>query len=330
MLTWQIQERIFTLKYQWRLSRNNSTEKTNFFVTVTENGISGIGEAAPNIRYNETPEILREEWQRFIVSHPENCSGVDELEKRLNTLELPNALRFAIESAYIHFHCKKNNITIYDFLGLQPARSIKTAFSLPIMAAGDIGGFIRDNILYRFPALKIKVNRESAAELVHAVAKEYKSVLRVDANESFQNPDECLKFMKEIEGLPVEFIEQPLPAEMEEEYRFLKKKSPLPIIADESVLDNPDFDALEKQFHGINMKLMKAGGYLNGTRILKEPRKRGMKTMIGCMVESTIGISSAMHLCTLVDYVDLDGSLIIKDEPFGLVNEKDGELLFVE
>ncbi len=329
MITWQIEERIFSLKYQWRISRNNSTEKNNSFVTATENGISGMGEAAPNIRYNETPEILRYEWARFIASGPESCADVHELERLLDFLHLPNALRFAIESAYVHFYCKKKGINVFYFLGLSPAKHIKTAFSLPIMPVADIKGFIEENNLLRFPMLKLKVNRENAAELVHTVADIYRMPLRIDANEAFQTLDECLKFMKHIEGLPVEFIEQPLPAGMEDEYIFLKKHSPLPLMADESVLDKPDFDSLEKQFHGINMKLMKAGGYLNGVRILKEARNRGLKTMIGCMVESTLGISSAMYLCSLVDYVDLDGSLIIKDEPFGLVNENNGELSFV-
>ena len=328
MLTWQIHESVFSLKYQWRISRNNSTEKINSFVTVSENGISGMGEAAPNIRYNETPEILRSEWDRFIGAGADGCTNIDDLSKLLGLLHLPNALRFAIESAYVHFLCKKSGISVFEFLGLLPAKHIKTAFSLPIMPSENIKGFIEDNNLTRFPALKVKVNRENAAELVNAVANVYKSPLRVDANESFQTPEECLKFIKDIDGLPVEFVEQPLPATMEDEYCFLKKNTSMPIIADESVLDYPDFDLLEKQFHGINMKLMKAGGYLNGVRILKEARNRGLKTMIGCMVESTLGISSAMYLCSFVDYVDLDGFLIIKDEPYGLLKEEKGELFF--
>jgi len=328
MIAWQIQERIFSLKYNWRISRNNSTEKNNFFVTIAEKNISGTGEAAPNIRYNETHEALRSEWTRFIAAVPESCGDIHELGILLESLNLPNALRFAIESAYVHFYCKRTGISVFEFLGLSPAKHIKTAFSLPIMPAEDIKGFIEENNLFRFPVLKLKVNRENAAELVNVVAGIYKSHLRIDANESFQTPDECLKFMKEIQGLPVEFVEQPLPAGMEDEYMFLKKHTTLPLMADESVLDKPDFNSLQKQFHGVNMKLMKAGGYLNGMRILKEARNKGMKTMIGCMVESTLGISSAMYLCVLVDYVDLDGFLIIKDEPFGLVNENNGELSF--
>jgi L-alanine-DL-glutamate epimerase-like enolase superfamily enzyme len=111
-----------------------------------------------------------------------------------------------------------------------------------------------------------------------------------------------------------------------EEYLHLKKHTPFALMADESVTHEADFDLIQNQFHGVNMKLMKAGGYLSGIKILNETRKRGMKTMIGCMVETSLGISSAIRLCTGIDFIDLDGSLILKEDPFGLIREQDGIL----
>src|SRR5438552_5603192 len=106
---------------------------------------------------------------------------------------------------------------------------------------------------------------------------------------------------------------------MVDESLYLKKYSPFTLFADESITTEADFSLLRKMFDGINMKLMKAGGYLNGIRLLKEAKKAGMKTMIGCMVETTLGISSGMNLCSLADYTDLDSFLLLKNEPFDLI-----------
>jgi L-alanine-DL-glutamate epimerase-like enolase superfamily enzyme len=122
-------------------------------------------------------------------------------------------------------------------------------------------------------------------------------------------------------------VEQPLPADMVDAYKYLKKESPLPIMGDESVLNQPKFDELVQQFDMVNMKLMKAGGYINGIRILKEAKARGLRTMIGCMVETTLGIKSAWSLCSLAEFADLDGCLIISNEPYHLLKEENGQFL---
>jgi L-Ala-D/L-Glu epimerase len=117
-----------------------------------------------------------------------------------------------------------------------------------------------------------------------------------------------------------------MPAGMDDEYMYVKKQSPFLLVADESVCDHADFGELKHQFHGINMKLMKAGGYINGLRLLNEAVKHNMHTMVGCMIETSLGISSAMNLCAGVEFVDLDGFMIVKDEPFGLIRETNGTL----
>jgi L-alanine-DL-glutamate epimerase-like enolase superfamily enzyme len=146
----------------------------------------------------------------------------------------------------------------------------------------------------------------------------------IDANEAWTNVEALIAFIESIEKLPILFVEHPMPAALEAEYRHLKKHSKLPIMADESVLAEPNFDAIAQQFHGVNMKLMKAGSYQNGVRILQEARKRNMLCMVGCMVESTLGIKSAWDLCALADYADLDGCLIVDNEPYHLLHEEGG------
>jgi L-alanine-DL-glutamate epimerase-like enolase superfamily enzyme len=110
---------------------------------------------------------------------------------------------------------------------------------------------------------------------------------------------------------------------------YLKKHFPFTLFADESVTDKADFSQLKLMFDGINVKLMKAGGYFNALQLLKGAKANKLKTMIGCMVETTLGISSGMHLCSLADYADLDSFLVVKNEPFGLLKEEDGVLHLV-
>jgi len=327
MLRWQIQQIKLELKYTWKISRNSSDLKFNSIISVSNGKYNGIGEAAPNIRYNETPEIIVSEFQRFLKSGAEKISEIHELTTLLESLRLPNALRFGIESAYIHFLCHADKTDIYTFLGIQKPLKVSTSFSLPIMDVSEIEKFYSENNLQRFARLKVKVNAENAFDLLAEMNRITKQPLMIDGNETWTNPDDLLNFMKSISPFNIALIEQPLPSKMIDEYIYLKPKSPYKIFADESICAHADFTELRKQFDGINMKLMKAGGYLNGIYLLNEAVKHNMHTMVGCMVETTLGISSAFFLCAGIEYVDLDGFLIIKDEPFKLLKEKDGMLM---
>ena len=286
-----------------------------------------MGEVAPNIRYNETPELMVTGFHRFIAAGGAFVNDLSELETLLGELKLPNALRFGIESAYIHYICHADKTDIFTFFGIQKPTGLQTSFSLPIMEISELENFYQHNQLERFSKLKVKVNKESALDLLEEVNRITKQPLIIDGNEAWKNPDDVIKFMHALTPYNVALIEQPMPAGLNDEYVYLKVNSPYLLFADESICDHGDFELLKTQFHGINMKLMKAGGYMNGIRILNEAVKHNMHTMVGCMIETTLGISSAMHLCAGAEYIDLDGFMIVKDEPFNLVSEKNG-LLF--
>jgi L-alanine-DL-glutamate epimerase-like enolase superfamily enzyme len=326
MLSWNIEEKILPLKFNWKISRNSSVEKKNFFIKVAGETISGEGETAPNIRYGETEEIIREQFGRFLKVSPAEEVKLSELEELLDSLDLLHSLRFGIESAYTHYLCQKQGIRPAGFFGLETAERIPTSFSVPILEISEIKDFIEP--LGRFASLKIKVNQETALPMVNEVVRHSGQALRIDGNEAWDNVDALLNFIRQIGSYNIEFIEQPMPSKFTEEYEYLKKHCPFDLIADESIEDKADFTALKKQFHGVNMKLMKAGGYLNGLRILQEARQNGLKTMIGCMIETSLGIYSAMNLAKGVDYLDLDGFLIIREDPFKLVREYNGLLSF--
>lgn len=325
MLSWSIQELTLPLKYSWKISRNESSFKTNFIVSVTDGITTGSGEIAPNIRYGETPVLIKEEFAR-ITSDLQPITTLNKLVQFFDKQGLLYSLRFGIESAFVHYQARKNQAPVYTQLGLPAPTPVYTSYTLPIMDIGKVKDFITEHNLLRFRYLKIKINQETGEDLIREVTKISTLPLRIDANEAWQDVDNLIVFMEKWKKHNIQFFEQPLPAAMEHEYHYLKTRSPFELIADESVTHDVDMDRIATQFHGVNMKLMKAGGYLAGIKILKDARERGLKTMIGCMVETSLGIFSAINLCNDLNYIDLDGHFLIENEPFNIVSEREGRL----
>jgi L-Ala-D/L-Glu epimerase len=215
-------------------------------------------------------------------------------------------------------------------LGLQ-RRGVGTLLTpYPIMSPEKLADYFGQYRPQRFKYIKLKVNHENLVDFVKEVRRLCANPLMIDANEAYLEPDQLLMDLEKVGERSIEFIEQPFPSGFVTEYQYLKPKSPFPVFADESVTDEADFEILATCFHGINVKLMKAGGYLNGIRLLQEARTRGLKTMIGCMVETGLGISSGLQLASLSDYLDLDSFLILKEDLYPFVGEKGGMLFLAD
>ena len=326
MLHWRIEPITLELKYTWKISRNASDEKTNLIVTVDDGTYSGKGEAAPNIRYNETADEGLRLFPGFMKKVTEEMKDVKSITEIINSSGLFNSLKFAIESAMFRFEEARLQKTFYDLTGITEPGKIETSYTIPIMDTGKLKIFFDQNNLGRFPYIKLKVNSENVQESIKHLLTFCPKPIMIDANESFTDVEQCIQFLEKIKKYPLVLVEQPMPSTMKEESIYLKKYSPFKLFADESMTDQADFGELKKSFDGVNMKLMKAGGFMNGIRLLKEAKKNGMQTMIGCMVETTLGISSAMRLCSLADYADLDSFILIRNEPYSLVRETNGEL----
>lgn len=326
MITWQLSPIKLALKYTWKISRNSSTHKNNFIIHCQFRNWKGIGEVAPNIRYNETPEVIAQEYETFLKAGGSNVHDLQELTDLLNTLKLKNALRFGIESAYIHMLCHAEKMPIHDFLGIAPAKDIATSYTMPIMEFDEVKDFYTQNNLDRFSVIKLKTNNENGLELIKMVSEFCTQPLIIDANEAYTNADDLISFLQALKPYNIALIEQPMPAHCVDDYKAVKQLQLFPLMADESVCDEANFEEITQQFDYVNMKLMKAGGYLNGLHIINQAKAHNLKTMVGCMVETSLGISSAWHLCSLTNYADLDGYLIVKDEPFGLLKEENGKI----
>jgi L-alanine-DL-glutamate epimerase-like enolase superfamily enzyme len=323
----EVSRKRLLLRHTWTLSRNSSDFKDNVFVRLERDGVVGWGEAAPNVRYGQSVEQtnaalekakplmetgdwrhyvdLRAQWERAIPDQSCACAALDIaiLDWVGQTLKTP----------------------LYRMLGLDAGKAPVTTFSIGIDTPEVIQQKVEE--AKDFPVLKIKVGTPNDAEILAAVRKATDKPLRVDANEGWRDKEQALERIQELQRLGVELIEQPLPAAMIEETAWLRERVDIPILADEAVARAADLPRLAGAYDGINIKLMKAGGIQEAMRMIHVARALGLKIMLGCMIESSVAISAAAHLSPLADYADLDGNLLISNDPFVGVTVKDGKLI---
>jgi len=313
------------LKHTWTISRNSSDFKNNVFVYLEKDGLTGIGEAAPNIRYDETPESTVEFIQKAIPLL-EKANPWEFVQLGFDIKNLApgqTAAKCAIDIALLDWIGKALQLPLYRLWGLDPSQAPLTSFTIGI----DKEEVVRQKTLEAAPykILKIKVggpDDEMMIKTVRSVAPD--KPIRVDANEGWKDKELALKKIEWMVQNGVEFIEQPLPAPMLEETRWIRDRVDVPIIADEAVKTASDIPKLAEAYDGINIKLMKAGGLQEALRMIWLAKSLGLKIMIGCMIESSVAISAAAQLCSLIDYADLDGNLLIANDPFRGVIFRDG------
>lgn len=329
MFNWSIKEIDLPLKFTWNISRNSSDTKKNFIIKVKNGSLEAFGEVAFNVRYGESREQILEKFEEFKNNAPQEFNGVESLVAYLESTDLPQSLKFGIESSFVHYISNLSGKTVSQLMGTNVISSVKTSFSIPIMEVGKIESFIKENNLQRFSVLKVKVNREIAHDFCSEVLRLTSVPLRVDANESFETARETLQFLEKFPEIKrLEFLEQPLPSSMHDEALELKKHSAVMLMADESVTKEEINQYHVDRFHAVNIKMMKSGGYLKAMKQLRQAKALGLKTMLGCMVETSLGISSALNISGGVDYFDLDGCLLIKEDPYKLVSEENGKIFY--
>ena len=311
------------LKVNWKLSRNQTTFKENFIVHLETLIGNFRSEVAPNIRYGETVSNIEQQFEVWKNSVDLTQLKLFNLDEILMSVKF-HSLRFGLESVLLSYLAKGENKSLTEYLALPTPVSVPTSFSMPILPVNEIADYLKP--LTRFKSLKIKVDAETGKDMLQEIRKHSEARLRVDANEGWKDLDSFVDFQASLKGMNIELIEQPFPSSMIEEYKELKKRTPYKLLADESIEDVGDFGELSKQFHAVNIKLMKTGSLLKAKDLLVEAKKHHMEAMMGCMIETTVGISYGMLFGAMVEYVDLDGFLLIKDEPFNLVSEAEGIL----
>jgi len=314
----------------WTISRNSSRFKENVFVKIEKDGLTGYGEAAPNVRYDQTPEMTesmirlasQELLKQDLLKYPQQTEMLDEL-----TAEQTCA-KAALDIALMDLAAKSQNMPLYKMLGLDPDKTPVTSYSIGI----DTPGMIKTKVTQAsdYPVLKIKVGHQNDQQIIDAVRTVTDKPIRVDANEGWPDKETAVKKIEWMQSKGVEFVEQPMPANMLEETAWLRQRVDIPLIADEAVMDASDIASVAQGYDGINIKLVKAGGIQQALKMIKAARAAGLKIMLGCMIESSVAITAAAHLSPLVDWADLDGNLLISNDPFSGVKISQGRLILNE
>ncbi len=325
-LKWTIKKLPLQLKYTWKISRSSDESKTNFVVEVSDGEFRGHGEIAPNLRYGETQALVEEQFQYFLQNIPNDYLSIQHFDQLLNNPAYCQSLKFGLCAAYTQLLCDKENTFINHIYNLPTPLPRHTFSSIPIMEPSMLGAFYKKWELNRFKYLKLKVEKTTAIESIKVISSLGNAYLIIDANESWSDPDDFLLFEERLGNLPIIFFEQPLPAPMNEEMKWVKDQGRYEYMADESILHNPDWNELQEQFHAINVKMMKSGTYLHAIDQLNTAHNLGMKTLLGCMIESGLGIYGAFHLSGLADYLDLDGFMMLNNNPYPLIDEEEGVL----
>ncbi|PYP99561.1 MAG: dipeptide epimerase, partial [Acidobacteria bacterium] len=213
---------------------------------------------------------------------------------------------------------------LYEVLGIDPRPTPETSFTIGLDTPEVVIQKVKEASAY--PVLKVKMGSDRDREVLTAVRDTTRQRIRVDANEGW-TPEAALERLEWLATIGVELVEQPLPADRIEETRALRRHSPIPFYADEGVHRAADIPRLAGAFDGINIKLMKCGGIAEALRMIAVARAHGMKIMLGCMIESSLAITAAAHLSPLVDTADLDGNLLVQNDPFEGATVVEGRLV---
>jgi L-alanine-DL-glutamate epimerase-like enolase superfamily enzyme len=235
------------------------------------------------------------------------------------------AAKAAVDIALHDWLGKKMGQPWYRIWGLDPVDIPPTSFTIAIDTANAVRQQAQDAA--GFKVLKVKLGRDNDREMIAAIRDVSDVPIRVDVNQGWHDRSLALENICWLAERNVELVEQPLPKERLDDIAWLKERSPLPIVGDESVQRLADVVAARDLYHGVNIKLMKCTGMREAHTMMLLARSLGLKVMLGCMTETSCAISAAAHLAPLADWVDLDGALLISNDPFDGARLTDGRIV---
>ena len=285
----------------------------------------GLGETAPARFYGEAIETVQAAFDILDTGLDGNLDAIESIMSELESVLGRNyAAKSAIDMALHDRLGKKLGVPLYRLWGLDPKATPLTTFTIGIDEPELMQQKAREAEAY--PLLKVKLGTDRDLELIRALREVTDKPIYVDANTAW-TPKEAVRKIRELAPYGVELIEQPTRPDDLEGLKFVRDHSELPIFADESVKRAADIPSLVGCVDGINIKLVKCGGLLEAMRIIHIARAHGLQVMIGCMIESSLGITAAAHLTPLVDYADLDGHLLVANDPYCGVTLEAGKLI---
>lgn len=314
------------LKHTFTIANDSRDVQPTIIVELRDTTYRGFGEATSNPYYGITIENMTDalEGIRKIVEE-QTFSSAEALWEATHPYLIKNPFaQCALDEAAQDLFSKIKNQKLYEMWGLTPDHNPLTNYTIGIDTVEKMVSKMKE---LPWPIYKIKLGTKDDIRIVRELRQNSDAIFRVDANCAW-TAEQTIRFAPELKKLGVEFIEQPLPANDIDGMKTVFVESDLPIIADESCIIEDDVNKCHGLFHGVNIKLTKCGGLTPALRMISEAKKMGMKTMVGCMTESSVGISAIAHLLPLLDYVDMDGSLLISNDPATGVTFDYGKVIY--
>lgn len=308
-----------SLDRPFTISRGTTETIENIVVRIDNGESTGLGAAAPSAYYGETPATVEALLPDLLerVEQANDPLNRDAIERELNAYVGDNpAAKAAVSIALSDLVSKQLDLPLYRLFGLDPEQSLTSSFTIGLADPDEMAEKAREAVEEGYTVLKTKLGTDHDAAIVTAVREAAPEArIRVDANEAW-TPREAIEMSETLAEHDIEFLEQPVPATDPEGLRFVYEHAHLPIAVDESCVTLTDVPDIADRTDIIVVKLMKCAGPHKALKMAHAARAHGLETMLGCMVETNVAIAAACHLTPAFDYADLDGSLLLADDPY--------------
>ena len=309
----------------FRIARGVQLTSPNAIVQINYDEYTGYGEAAPDEYYGENQQTVLACVSAFAGNLGDDPFFIEDIIHRLDkVIRLNPSAKAAVDMALYDLMGKVLGVPLYKLLGLNPKHTPHTSFTIGIDTPVEMAK--KALIAKDYPIIKIKVGTKHDLDIIKAIRDVTNAVIRVDANTGW-TPKEAIKTINALAPYNIEFVEQPIVAHDLPGLKLIRDNVPIPIIADESCVTVEDIPRVAECVDGVNLKLMKCGGIRHALKMIHVARAHNLRVMIGCMIESSLAITAAAHLTPLVDYADLDGHLLISDDPYVGVTVEKGKLV---
>jgi L-Ala-D/L-Glu epimerase len=316
------------LKHAFTIATSSRTTTPVMMVEIEKDGVVGYGEASMPPYLGETHESAAAFLARVELGRFSDPFQLEEILPAIDAIAPGNcAAKAAVDIALHDWVGKKFGAPLHRLWGLNPAKTPVTSFTIGIDTADMVRQKTREAEIYKIIKVKLGRGSENDRMMIEAIRQVTDKPITVDANQGWKERDEALRMIEWLAARGVEFIEQPMPKEQIDDTAWLHARSPLPLIADESVQRLADVARARGVFHGINIKLMKSTGLREAHTMIVLARALGLKVMLGCMTETSCAISAAAQLSPLADWADLDGALLIKNDLFDGATIVDGKVM---
>ena len=317
------------LKHVFTVAVNSRTTTPVMLTEIEYDGIKGYGEASMPPYLGESHETATKFLSKVNLEQFNDPFEMEDILEYVDSIEEKNpAAKASVDIALYDLVGKLMNEPWYKIWGYDKSKTPYTSFTIGIDTPEVVKQKTKEASIYK--VLKVKLGRDNDKEMIETIRSVTNTPITVDVNQGWKDKNLALDMINWLKEKNVEFIEQPMPKEQVDDIAWLTQHSPLPIMGDESVQRIPDVIKAHGVFSGINIKLMKCTGMREAHKMLNLARSLNMKVMIGCMTETSCAISAAAQLSPMVDWADLDGNLLIKNDPYEGVTVVDGKITLTD